>query len=100
VATPSRCSSRESLTFAVPNGISPKLAALTEPMSVGWHAVRRSGIGKRDTAIVIGCGPIGLAVIGMLAARGRAAHRGQRLLPRPGARSHTASAHTSWSTRP
>ena len=60
----------ESLSFAVPNGISPKLAALTEPMAVGWHAVRRSGIGKRDTAIVIGCGPIGLAVIGMLAARG------------------------------
>ena len=60
----------ESLTFAVPNGISPKLASLTEPMAVGWHAVRRSEIGKRDTAIVVGCGPIGLAVIGALVARG------------------------------
>ncbi|MCW4352622.1 zinc-binding dehydrogenase [Hoyosella sp. YIM 151337] len=60
----------ESLTFEVPNGLSPQVAALTEPMAVAWHAVRRSEIGKKDTAIVIGCGPIGLAVIGMLAARG------------------------------
>lgn len=60
----------ESLTFEVPNGLSPQVAALTEPMAVAWHAVRRSETGKKDTAIVIGCGPIGLAVIGMLAARG------------------------------
>ena len=39
-------------------------------MAIGWHAVRRSEIGKRDVAIVIGCGPIGLAVICALKARG------------------------------
>jgi threonine dehydrogenase-like Zn-dependent dehydrogenase len=60
----------ESLMLAVPNGLAPELAALTEPMAIGWHAVRRSEIGKGDVAIVIGCGPIGLAVIGMLKARG------------------------------
>jgi threonine dehydrogenase-like Zn-dependent dehydrogenase len=60
----------ESLMMAVPNGISPELSALTEPMAIGWHAVRRSEIGKRDVAIVIGCGPIGLAVISLLKARG------------------------------
>ena len=39
-------------------------------MAVGWHAVRRGEVGKRDVAIVIGCGPIGLAVICMLKAHG------------------------------
>ncbi len=59
-----------SLTFEVPNGLSPEIAALTEPMAVGWHAVRRGEVGKGDVAIVIGCGPIGLAVICMLKAHG------------------------------
>ena len=58
----------QSLTFPVPNGLSPEIAALTEPMAVGWHAVRRGEVGKGDVAIVIGCGPIGLAVICMLKA--------------------------------
>ncbi len=60
----------ESLTLPVPNGLTPDLSALTEPMAIGWHAVRRSEIGKRDVAIVIGCGPIGLAIICLLKARG------------------------------
>ncbi|HEX7321995.1 MAG TPA: zinc-binding dehydrogenase [Mycobacterium sp.] len=59
-----------SLAFEIPNGLSPELAALTEPMAVGWHAVRRGEVGKGDVAIVIGCGPIGLAVICMLKAHG------------------------------
>ena len=61
---------QESLTMDVPNGLAPETAALTEPMAVAWHAVRRSGVGKRQTAVVVGCGPIGLAVILMLKARG------------------------------
>jgi threonine dehydrogenase-like Zn-dependent dehydrogenase len=60
----------ESLAFPVPNGLNPELAALTEPMAVAWHAVRRGEVGKRQVAIVIGCGPIGLAVICMLKAHG------------------------------
>ena len=60
----------QSLAFAVPNGLPSEAAALTEPMAVAWHAVRRSEITKKDVAIVIGCGPIGLAVILMLKARG------------------------------
>ncbi len=60
----------ESLMFALPNGISADLGALTEPMAVGHHAVRRAEIKKRDVAVVIGCGPIGLAVIAMLKAKG------------------------------
>ena len=60
----------ESLMLPVPNALPPDLSALTEPMAIGWHAVQRSEIGKRDVAMVIGCGPIGLAVIGALKARG------------------------------
>jgi threonine dehydrogenase-like Zn-dependent dehydrogenase len=60
----------ESLMLAVPNALSPELAALTEPMAVAWHAVRRGEVGKRGVAVVIGCGPIGLAVIAMLKASG------------------------------
>ncbi|MGE2837200.1 zinc-binding dehydrogenase [Mycobacterium sp. SMC-4] len=58
------------LTFAVPNGLDPATAALTEPMSVALHAVRRSEISAKDVAIVIGCGPVGLAIICHLKARG------------------------------
>ncbi len=61
---------QESLTMDVPNGLDPATAALTEPLAVAWHAVRRSGVRKKETAVVIGCGPIGLAVILMLKARG------------------------------
>ena len=60
----------QSVTLPVPNGLPPEHAALTEPMAVGWHAVQRAEIGKKDVAIVIGCGPIGLAVILMLKAHG------------------------------
>ena len=59
-----------SLTFPVPNGLAVDMAAMTEPMAVALHAVRRSEIKKRDTAIVVGCGPVGLAVICQLKARG------------------------------
>ncbi len=60
----------QSLTFTVPNGLSDEIATLTEPMAVGLHAVRRSDIKKNQVAVVIGCGPVGLAVIGMLKASG------------------------------
>lgn len=59
-----------SKTMPVPNGLHPSLAALTEPMAVGWHAVRQSEVKKRDVAVVIGCGPVGLAIICLLKARG------------------------------
>jgi threonine dehydrogenase-like Zn-dependent dehydrogenase len=61
---------QESALVPVPNGLSSELAALTEPMAVAWHAVRRSEIARKDVAIVIGCGPVGLAVICLLKARG------------------------------
>lgn len=61
---------QEAMAMPVPNGLSDEMAALTEPMAVGLHAVNRSDIKKRDVAIVIGCGPVGLAVVCMLKAKG------------------------------
>jgi len=61
---------QESLMMPVPNGLGADVAALTEPMAVARHAVRRGEVGKRTVAIVIGCGPIGLAVILMLKSSG------------------------------
>lgn len=59
-----------SMTMKVPDGLEAERAALTEPMAVALHAVRRGQVGAKDTAVVIGCGPIGLAVILMLKATG------------------------------
>jgi threonine dehydrogenase-like Zn-dependent dehydrogenase len=39
-------------------------------MAVGIHAVNRSGISSGDGALVLGCGPVGLAVIAALRTRG------------------------------
>jgi threonine dehydrogenase-like Zn-dependent dehydrogenase len=58
------------LIQTVPNGLDPRHAALAEPMAVGLHAVNRSGIATGDGAVVLGCGPVGLAVIAALALRG------------------------------
>ena len=54
------------LCFKVPDGLDPRHAALTEPMAVGVHAVAKSGVQPGEAALVLGCGPIGLAVIGGL----------------------------------
>lgn len=61
---------QDALTLPVPNGLPTDVAALTEPLAVGLHAVRRGEVAKGQVAIVIGCGPVGLAVIGMLKASG------------------------------
>ena len=58
------------MTFVVPNGLDAETAALTEPMAVAYHAIRRSEISRKDVAIVLGCGPVGLAVICHLKAQG------------------------------
>jgi 2-desacetyl-2-hydroxyethyl bacteriochlorophyllide A dehydrogenase len=54
----------------VPAGVAPELFALTEPLAVGLHAVRRSRAVALGSAVVLGCGPVGLAVIANLLAGG------------------------------
>lgn len=58
------------LLLSVPNGLAASHAALTEPLAVGIHAVNRSEIDRGDVAVVVGCGPVGLAVIAALHYRG------------------------------
>jgi (R,R)-butanediol dehydrogenase/meso-butanediol dehydrogenase/diacetyl reductase len=49
--------------FKLPDSISSRDGALVEPLSVGLHAVKRSGLGPGATALVMGAGPIGLATL-------------------------------------
>jgi len=54
----------------VPDGVAPELFALTEPLAVGLHAVRRSRAVALGSAVVLGCGPVGLAIVANLVAAG------------------------------
>jgi 2-desacetyl-2-hydroxyethyl bacteriochlorophyllide A dehydrogenase len=58
------------LLTPIPNGLDPRHAALTEPMAVGLHAVNKSAIQRGENALVLGCGPIGIAIIAALRHRG------------------------------
>lgn len=51
-------------------GVSPRDAALIEPMSVGFHAVDRAAVTDLDVVMVIGCGMIGVGAIVRAALRG------------------------------
>ena len=53
----------EPLLLPVPNGLPTEMAALCEPMAVGVHAVAMGRPQKGDAALVVGCGPVGLAVL-------------------------------------
>ena len=60
----------EPLLLEVPNGLSAPHAALTEPLAVGVHAVAKANIAGGEVPLVIGCGPVGLAVIAALRIKG------------------------------
>ena len=60
----------ESLLLAVPDSTSTEAAALAEPLAVAIHAVAKSKLNRTDSALVMGCGPIGLAIITVLKMRG------------------------------
>ena len=53
--------------FPVPNGIDPRIAALSEPMAVVVHGLRRGGIAAGQRVLVLGAGNVGLLTV--LAAR-------------------------------
>ncbi|HZZ50617.1 MAG TPA: zinc-binding dehydrogenase [Pseudonocardia sp.] len=61
---------QESIMVPVPEGVEPRLAALTEPLAVGEHAVAVADVQPGWPCHVVGCGPIGLAIILALKARG------------------------------
>ncbi|KAF2788466.1 GroES-like protein [Melanomma pulvis-pyrius CBS 109.77] len=59
-----------STCHVLPANVSLELGAMVEPLSVAWHAVSNSGIAATHSALVLGAGPIGLAVILCLQAKG------------------------------
>ncbi|WP_019908567.1 zinc-binding alcohol dehydrogenase family protein [Paenibacillus sp. HW567] len=46
-------------------GLTLDQSAMLEPLAIGAHAIRRSGIRPGDTVLVIGAGPIGLGVMAL-----------------------------------
>jgi (R,R)-butanediol dehydrogenase/meso-butanediol dehydrogenase/diacetyl reductase len=60
----------EQQVHVLPDEISLEEGALVEPLAVGLHAVRQSGLSVGDTVGVFGCGPIGLTVISAAVASG------------------------------
>jgi len=55
-----QCVERADNVIPLPEGVSPADAAIAQPVSVGQHAVRESGVGLGDSALIVGAGPIGL----------------------------------------
>ncbi len=53
----------EETLIEVPDHLSSIHAAYTEPLAAGLNAVNRAGFEGSEVPLVIGCGPIGLAVI-------------------------------------
>ncbi len=58
------------LLLEVPNGLRAEHAALTEPMAVGLHGVNKGNLQPGEGALVLGCGPVGLACIAALKVKG------------------------------
>jgi threonine dehydrogenase-like Zn-dependent dehydrogenase len=54
----------------LPAEVSMEVGALVEPLAVAWHAVKISPFRPGDSVLVVGGGPIGLAVIQTLRAKG------------------------------
>ena len=47
----------------LPSGVDEERAALVEPLAVGLHAVLVGRVGRGETCLVIGAGPIGIAIV-------------------------------------
>jgi threonine dehydrogenase-like Zn-dependent dehydrogenase len=56
--------------LALPDGLSPRAAALAEPLAVALHGITRAEISDGDSVMVFGAGPIGALSIAALAVRG------------------------------
>ncbi len=56
--------------LALPDGLSPRAAALAEPLAVALHGISQSGIEAGQRALVLGAGPIGALTIAALRAMG------------------------------
>lgn len=53
-----------------PSGLSPLEASFAEPVAIAVQVCRRGSIGEGDDVLVLGCGPIGLAIVEVARAYG------------------------------
>lgn len=60
----------QSVLYRLPDGLSFEQAAMAEPVSVAFHAVNLIPSEINDSAIVVGCGMIGLFVVQALRIKG------------------------------
>lgn len=74
---------------AMPDSVPFDIGALTEPITVGWHGMRKGNFGPGQTALVIGAGPIGLTTLLCAQAFGSAFTAVS--VRRPGARADAAA---------
>jgi len=58
------------ILYRIPDGVTFTQASMVEPVAVAAHAVELTPLEWNDTAVVVGCGMIGLFVIQVLRARG------------------------------
>jgi L-gulonate 5-dehydrogenase len=56
----------------IPPGLSLAVASFAEPVAIGVQGCRRAEVGAGEDVLVLGCGPIGLALIEVARARGAA----------------------------
>lgn len=57
-------------TIKVPSHFTDCATAYVEPFTISAHAVRRGEVGKGDTVLVVGAGPIGIGVAAVAKAKG------------------------------
>lgn len=56
--------------FPIPNGMSAYMASFTEPVAIGVQACRRGQVSSGDSVLILGAGPIGLALVEVAKALG------------------------------
>lgn len=54
----------------IPDSLTTRVAALTEPTAIVLHALRLAEVQPDDRVLVTGCGPVGLLLVAVLAAQG------------------------------
>jgi L-gulonate 5-dehydrogenase len=64
------CLAPEQNVHAVPAGLDPVTASFAEPLTIGIHACRRGEVKAGEYCLVLGAGPIGLAILEVAKLRG------------------------------
>lgn len=58
------------LIHRIPGGLSLTSASFAEPVAIAVQACRRGAVAAREYVLILGCGPIGLALVEVAKARG------------------------------